>query len=130
MRFVCGFLAHCLVIVLPAAASAQEKVIYNYDALGRFESVSHEGGPNAAVNQTLSYDAAGNRTNVTVTGAGLALVGTPGSDTLTGSALNDLLYGMQGQDTLTGGGGNDTFRYLAISDSPVGAMDQIADFGR
>ena len=38
---------------------------------------------------------------------GVTLVGTEGSDYLTGGAGNDVIYGHGGNDTLTGGGGND-----------------------
>ncbi len=40
---------------------------------------------------------------------GIALIGSAGSDTLTGDIRNDLLDGGTGNDTLTGGAGNDTY---------------------
>jgi YD repeat-containing protein len=46
-----------------------ETVTYSYDALGRVVSVSHAGGDNNGMTNSLSYDAAGNRTNYTVIGS-------------------------------------------------------------
>lgn len=58
------------VIVVGAApmAMAQETTIYEYDALGRLVSTSKSGGPADGEEKAITYDAAGNRTNYTVTG--------------------------------------------------------------
>lgn len=53
-------------------ASASETVTYTYDALGRLVAVQTSGTVNNGQDVTISYDAAGNRTNYTVTGAGAA----------------------------------------------------------
>ncbi|WP_294050751.1 hypothetical protein [Sphingomonas sp.] len=42
---------------------------YSYDALGRLVGVAHSGGSNDGVATTYALDKAGNRTNVTVSGA-------------------------------------------------------------
>ena len=48
---------------------ANETTNYTYDALGRLVKVEQEGGVNNGVASNYSYDKAGNRTNVNVTGA-------------------------------------------------------------
>lgn len=53
---------------LPAMALAQETVTYTYDQLGRVVTVQHGGTVNAGTSESYSYDAAGNRSNVTVAG--------------------------------------------------------------
>jgi YD repeat-containing protein len=62
-----------LAIVLGAAisdsVSAAETVTYSYDALGRLVRTQKNGGPASGVDAQVQYDAAGNRTNVTVQGA-------------------------------------------------------------
>jgi len=55
---------------VPAAAA--ETVTYSYDALGRLVSTSSSGSVNNGVAAASAYDAAGNRTNYTVTGSGFA----------------------------------------------------------
>ncbi|MBB4100214.1 hypothetical protein [Sphingomonas kyeonggiensis] len=50
-------------------ASAQETATYQYDALGRLIATSVSGGPNNGVASSYALDAAGNRTQVVVTGA-------------------------------------------------------------
>ncbi len=55
-------------------AIAAETVTYTYDALGRLTNAARAGSVNNGVSQATSYDAADNRTNVTVTG-----VCTPGT---------------------------------------------------
>ncbi|WP_395651591.1 M10 family metallopeptidase C-terminal domain-containing protein [Brevundimonas sp.] len=98
--------------------------------------------PNGAGRTTVTaVDAAGGTTIVDVQGtvlfsdviytpipAPMTLNGTSGQDTLVGGPLNDVLIGGGGRDTLTGGTGADIFRYLATSDSRVGALDAITDF--
>lgn len=37
----------------------------------------------------------------------IIIIGTPGSDTLNGSAANECIYGLDANDTLNGAGGND-----------------------
>ena len=55
------------------------------------------------------------------------LIGSRGIDVLMGGAGDDILGGGLDADTLTGGSGSDTFRYLATSQSRLGAMDVITD---
>ena len=66
----------------------------------------------------------------TLNGGGGAdvLNGAAGVDALNGGAGNDTLIGGGGKDLLTGGAGADKFIFAAISDSPHGAPDTIADF--
>lgn len=57
----------CLALFsLPVTAS--ETVTHTYDALGRMVTVARSGSVNNGISATTSYDAAGNRTNETVTG--------------------------------------------------------------
>ncbi len=65
------------------------------------------------------------------------LVGSNFSDTLTGDGGANALYGVggadilvggAGQDSLSGGAGADVYRFLAPTDSTVGAPDTILDF--
>lgn len=58
----------------PVPASAGETITYTYDALGRLVAVETSGTVNNGQDVRISYDAAGNRTNYQVTGAGS---GTP-----------------------------------------------------
>lgn len=51
------------------AAVATETITYTYDARGRVVQVVHSGTANNGVSTSYSYDKAGNRTNVTTTGA-------------------------------------------------------------
>jgi serralysin len=71
--------------------------------------------------------------NDTLTGneAANTLSSGAGNDVLVGNGGNDVLIGGGGTDTLTGGAGADIFRFLANSDSSVGAgRDTISDFTR
>jgi YD repeat-containing protein len=52
-----------------SAAHAAETITYTYDALGRLTAVQAAGGPAAGVQRNYQFDAAGNRTQVVVTGA-------------------------------------------------------------
>ena len=55
---------------LPLGQSlATESVTYTYDALGRVVTTAVSGGPNTGLNTALNYDAASNRTALTVTGS-------------------------------------------------------------
>lgn len=65
-----------LVILLSlysTAALSNETAFYTYDALGRLVGVSNNGTVNNGVSVTYSYDASGNRSNVTVTGVTLPI---------------------------------------------------------
>jgi hypothetical protein len=61
----------CLFSILCAAGPVwgAENTSYTYDALGRLIAVRQQAGPQAGVNTTFDYDAAGNRSFVKVTGA-------------------------------------------------------------
>ena len=56
------------------------------------------------------------------------LNGGAGADALNGGAGNDTIIGGGGRDLLTGWTGADKFIFTAMSDSPHGAPDTIADF--
>jgi len=57
-----------LIVGIAAVASARgaDQIVYNYDALGRLQSVIYPGGASV----TYAYDQAGNRTQVTNSGGG------------------------------------------------------------
>ena len=57
------------VIALTSAAEASERIVYTYDALGRLTRVVHSGTVNDGVQAGYAYDAADNRSNVTVSPA-------------------------------------------------------------
>lgn len=66
--------SHFIFLITGAAAisphaMAQETTAYQYDALGRLINVARSGGPANNVASAYSYDNAGNRTQVTTTGA-------------------------------------------------------------
>ena len=97
----------------------------------------------ASVNAgTIGLIAAGFQANLTaatggsgwsVTNSGnttaIAFIGSTHADSLTGGDANDTLTGGGGADRLVGGGGGDVFRFLAVTDSPVGVLrDIIVDF--
>jgi Ca2+-binding RTX toxin-like protein len=56
------------------------------------------------------------------------LHGSAGNDRLFGESGNDMLWGGADVDVLAGGTGIDRFYFAAISESALGAPDQIADF--
>ncbi len=55
--------------VLTASAQAQEVTTYSYDALDRLTKAQTSGGSNNGVVSSIGFDAAGNRSNYTVTTA-------------------------------------------------------------
>ncbi|HET9641210.1 MAG TPA: hypothetical protein VFP12_18620 [Allosphingosinicella sp.] len=55
-------------LVLASAAQAGETIVYSYDSLGRLVRVEHSGSVNHGAKADYAYDAADNRTNVTVSG--------------------------------------------------------------
>lgn len=76
----CSLALSVLVLALPAKSLAQETTTYTYDARGRLIAVTRAGGPNNGVAETIAYDPADNRTNVSVTGSSSAPNGgDPGS---------------------------------------------------
>jgi len=60
--------AAALAVALCASARASETITYTYDALGRVTGVAHAGSVNNALQSAITYDAAGNRSNYTITG--------------------------------------------------------------
>ena len=54
--------------LMAGQALASETATYTYDTLGRLIATSRSGGPNNALQSTLGFDAAGNRTSYTVAG--------------------------------------------------------------
>lgn len=56
-------------LAVATIAQASETITYSYDALGRVVAVNHSGSVNNGIQANYSYDQAGNRTNVMVTGA-------------------------------------------------------------
>jgi uncharacterized protein RhaS with RHS repeats len=66
VRFALGV---ALSLVGPVLASAAETITYTYDVHGRLVKVVHGGAVNNGVTATYVYDAADNRTSVTVTGS-------------------------------------------------------------
>ena len=53
-----------------------------------------------------------------------------GADTITAGAGNDVIVGGGGADLISGGPGRDVFMLVSTSDSPVGGVDMISDFGK
>jgi YD repeat-containing protein len=72
-------LAGLAMAITSAPVLASETITYIYDAKGRLIAVSHSGTPNNGVQTTYTYDAADNRTNVTVTGGSSGSSGGQGS---------------------------------------------------
>jgi len=65
----------CLGLGQAALAQVAEQISYQYDALGRLRNVAHSGTVNNGVTAAYTLDAAGNRTNLTVTtGAHAAVI--------------------------------------------------------
>ena len=70
--------AHSMAICAPPPAGLGETITYTYDPLGRLVAVRRSGTVNNGQNETTSYDAAGNRSNVSVTGVGTPNLPPPG----------------------------------------------------
>jgi hypothetical protein len=64
-----GIVGLSLVGFVGSPAFGAETVTYTYDVHGRLIKVVHSGTVNDAVTQNYSFDAADNRTNITVTGS-------------------------------------------------------------
>lgn len=73
-------LSAAALILVAAAASSQETITYSYDAKGRLTKVDRDGGINDGVDASYLYDKADNRTQVIVTGAGVAGPGFSAGD--------------------------------------------------
>ncbi|WP_240320846.1 RHS repeat domain-containing protein [Sphingomonas crusticola] len=58
-----------MLLLAPAPALAKETISYSYDALGRLIAADHAGSVNNGLKASYAYDAADNRTAVTVVGA-------------------------------------------------------------
>jgi YD repeat-containing protein len=56
-------------LLLEGPGQTSDSVVYTYDALGRLVAVSTTGSVNNGLSVATSYDAAGNRTNYTVSSA-------------------------------------------------------------
>jgi len=67
--YVTGISNSVASVTTPSSPVANEMLVYTYDALGRLATASHTGAVNNGVLAGYSYDSAGNRTNVTVTGS-------------------------------------------------------------
>ena len=78
---------------------------------------------------SVTYTLAGNVEILTLTGSA-AINGTGNTlkNTITGNSAPNILIGAAGADLLTGLDGADTFRYVALSESNLAALDQITDF--
>lgn len=68
---IAAIIACAALLFLPCSpALANETTTYSYDALGRLVGVASSGTVNNGQAVSVSFDAAGNRTNYTMTGAG------------------------------------------------------------
>jgi hypothetical protein len=77
----------CLGLGQVALAQVAEQITYQYDALGRLTNVAHSGSVNNGVSAAYTLDAAGNRTNVTVTAAALPTLSISGGSATEGSPI-------------------------------------------
>ena len=69
VRLVTLLTASCVPSLLPCSAWAQETIKYEYDELGRLKTASSTGTINNGQTTSVEFDAAGNRTNYTVSGS-------------------------------------------------------------
>lgn len=82
-----------------ANSKAAETTAYTYDALGRLSGTEAVGGPANGLKLVIQYDAAGNRTNLNVTGsaslqqASLTSAGPVGQATAEGVVLSVRISG-------------------------------------
>lgn len=90
----------CLGLSQAALAQTQEQINYQYDALGRLKNVAYSGPVNNGATTIYTLDAAGNRTNVSVTTPAAALSLSIG-DTSTNEG-NDLVFTVTLTGTATG----------------------------
>lgn len=85
--------AAMLALAAPGAALGQETTTFEYDAQGRLTESARVGGPASGVVKATVYDAAGNRTNQSVTGAqsaaGLGAPAAPGISSENAQAAED-----------------------------------------
>jgi len=106
-------LAGCGLFAL-TPATAQETIGYTYDPLGRLVAVNHGStGPAAGVNANYTYDAAGNRTNVTITTTTIALSPTSLSGATVGSEYNQ---------PITASGGTNPYVFTSTGGLPPGLV--------
>lgn len=77
------------VIFATLPALATETISYTYDALGRLTAVQSSGDVNNGQNVATTYDAAGNRTNQTVTGASAGGGGSPLQLSVAGASVTE-----------------------------------------
>lgn len=104
-------------------AWAAETITYTYDALGRLVAVQSSGTVNNGQNVTTTFDAAGNRTNYTVTGVG------PATPTLTISNAS-VTEGGNLVFTVTlspSASGTVTVNYATANGSAIAGSDYTAD---
>jgi YD repeat-containing protein len=66
-----------LTCLLASPTQAAETITYTYDAQGRMVTVTHTGTVNNNVTATYSFDAADNRTNVTIVNAASRVIVVP-----------------------------------------------------
>ena len=98
-----------------APAVAQETIGYTYDARGRLVKVDHgTTGPNANVVSSYTYDAADNRSNVTVTGAGTTTI-TVAPTSLPGGTVNSAY-----SQTISASGGTSPYTFSYTGTLPTG----------
>ncbi|WP_420137924.1 Calx-beta domain-containing protein [Sphingomonas sp.] len=108
-----------------APARAEETINYTYDALGRLVQVGHSGSVADGVVATYGFDAAGNRSNVTVT----APVGSAPS-----FSISDATIGEGGALTFTvtktgGASGSFSVNYATADSTAVSGSDYTAASG-
>ncbi|MDB5427821.1 MAG: hypothetical protein JWR43_1796 [Phenylobacterium sp.] len=97
--------------------------VVNLQQAGGADNVNFVLGPNTTIPTAAIGDVSLLTTWVTQNG-GLAVIGTTGTDVLTGGSTGDLLVSVGGTDTMTGGAGADVFYFQK---APTVAA-QITDF--